>query len=180
MRRPNLSRRLFDTEGVDRDAPTVEAGGLRPSFWFGACAWACACWLRALFAFTRAAAAFLSAALRSEMSASIWASWIDSMTPACDGVRCRREGLWACGLTSWARRQVEENWVTRWCLVVRRRGLLDGVRRNFGFQLDCLSRGWVLYPDNHVRNELGPNGRCLISRVLMQGGDWVRAAGHEG
>lgn len=55
-------------------------------------------------------------------------------------------------------------------LVVRRRGLLDGVRRNFGFQLDCLSR--IRYPDNHVRNELGPSGRCLISRALMQGSGW--------
>lgn len=90
MRRPNLSRRLFDTEEEVRDAPPVGAGGLRLSFWFGTEACACACWLRALFALTRAAAAFLSAALRSEMSASIWASWIDSMTPACDVVPNRR------------------------------------------------------------------------------------------
>lgn len=87
MRRPNLSRRLLDTEDEGRDALALGAGGLRPSFWFGAWAWAWASWLSALFAFTSAAAAFLSAALRSEMSASIWASWIDSMTPTCDGFR---------------------------------------------------------------------------------------------
>lgn len=93
MRRPNLSRRLFDTEDEGRGAPAVGAGGLRPSL-PGAWAWAWACWLRALFAFTSVAAAFLSAALRSEMSASIWASWIDSMMPACDGVQGRRVRLW--------------------------------------------------------------------------------------
>lgn len=100
MRRPNLSRVVFDTEDEGRGAPAVGAGGLRPSFWPGA--WAC--WLRALFAFTSVAAACLSAALRSEMSASIWASWIDSMMPACDGVQGRRVRLWTWVLASRARR----------------------------------------------------------------------------
>lgn len=115
MRRPNLSRRLFDTEEDGRDALEVDAGGLSPSFWpgTGTCACACACWLSALFAFTRAAAAFLSAALRSEMSASIWASWIDSMTPAYDGVRGRGERLWTCRYARWASRQAEEDWMMR-------------------------------------------------------------------
>lgn len=71
MRRPNLSRRLFDTEDEGRDALALGAGGLRPSFWVEAWAWAWASWVSALFALTSAAAAFLSAALRSEMSASI-------------------------------------------------------------------------------------------------------------